>query len=785
MKSFNTRISGGKSTSGWFHFSRFAMLIVLASGLFAGRITGFITDASSGEVLIGANVFIEDTNLGTATDLNGYYVINNIPVGDQSLIVSYLGYAPFSQSVQIAESTLQLNVSLEPAAVQIQEVNVTGEKITRQFTIAPSRVSLSPRELKSLPSIVEPDLFRTIQAMPGVLTPSEFSTGLIIRGGNTDQNLILLDGITVYNPSHLGGVFSNFIIDAVKEADLIKGGFNVEYGGRLSAVLNIISREGNRKEFQAKTSVSLLAAQTTLEGPFYNGAWLVAGRRTYFDKVLKGTPYYIPYYFYDLQGHVFSDITSRDRVSLSFYQGLDDLIFDDLGLSANWGNNTYSLAYRKLISDRLIGNFLAASSNFTTSFNLGGASGIVSENVIDDKTVSANFSFFQSQTINWKFGMQSKALNFTYHDQFNDSTLFAIRESPWETAVYTKLKWVPMVQLVIEPGLRMNYYSNHSRNWYPDTRLGVKWILTTDRFLNFAVGNYHQFIETVQDDYNPTILDSWFAVDSSVEPASAIQYVFGYEEYVGVRWRYQVEGYYKTINNMLTFEDTRATTDGTMSDEKLSDMFIPSDGYAYGLETFIQKTDGPLTGWLAYTWSVSRKYFKDKEYFTNWDRRHALNLIGSWRFRPRWELNGRWAWQSGQAFTPILGYYREDLPGDPTPRFRTIPGSRNSGRYPAFHRLDISLIRRFTFRNFTMELSAQVINAYNRKNIFRYIYNVGSTTNGLDDDGDWVKASDDLNENGFPDPGEPHVDEEDEGIIRREDISIFPLIPSLGIMVEL
>ncbi len=763
----------------------FPLLIVLASVVFAGRITGFVTDAETGEALIGANVYIRGTNWGTATDHNGYYVINDVTAGEQTLLVSYLGYQLYEQTVRLDGESLNINVALEKKLIELMEVTVSGEQLARQKSVEPSKINLKPRDMKALPSIIEPDLFRTIQAMPGVLMSSEFSTGLIIRGGNTDQNLILLDGITVYNPSHLGGVFSNFLIDAVKEAELIKGGYNAEYGGRLSAVLNIISREGNRNRFDAKASVSLLAAQTTVEGPFYKGAWLFSARRTYFDKVLKGTKYYIPYYFYDMQGHAFTDLTPDDRISFSLYTGLDDLVFDDLGLMASWGNKTYSLAYRKVFTDRLLANVLTASSEFSTEFGLGGGSGINSTNLILDRTNSVRFTYFHSRDLTVKFGVQIKNLHFTYQSNFNDSLLFNIDVSPIEGAGFIKVKWEPVARIILEPGFRLNYYNNNTRTLYPDFRFGMKYVLDTDHFLNFALGNYHQFIETVQDDYNPTVLDNWLAVDRSVRPASSQQIVFGYEQYIGSRWHIQIETYAKTIQNMLTYEELRATSDAPVSGEKLSDIFVTGDGYAYGFETFIQKSSGALTGWLAYTWSVARKQYKGKEYFTNWDRRHAFNLIGTWRFRQRWELNGKWTWQSGQAYTPILGYYVENLPSDPTPRFRTIPGARNSGRYPPYHRLDLSLARHFIVKGKKLDLSLQVINAYNRANIFRYVYLIGSTENGLDDDGDWVKEKDDLNHNGLPDAGEPHVDEEDEGIIRREDVSIFPLIPSIGIAIDL
>ena len=204
------------------------------------QVYGFITDSTSGEALIGANVFIRETGQGMATDNNGYYVLSGIAADQAELVVSYVGYQQYYQKLDFASSSSQkLDVSLKPETIELMQVDVTAEEIERLNRIEPSRVNLSPRILKAQPSLAEPDIFRTIQSLPGVLTTSEFSTGLVIRGGNTDQNLILLDGITVYNPSHLGGLFSNFIVDAVKDAELIKGGYNAEYGGRLSAVLDL------------------------------------------------------------------------------------------------------------------------------------------------------------------------------------------------------------------------------------------------------------------------------------------------------------------------------------------------------------------------------------------------------------------------------------------------------------------------------------------------------------------------------------------------------------------
>ena len=559
----------------------------------SGIISGFISDSSSAEALIGANVILQETGQGMATDINGYYIIQDITPGNYVLMVSYVGFKLKKEKLKISDGqSIKLDISLSEDVVELTQIEVTAEQIQRKSNIQPSKINLSPRMMKAAPALAEPDLFRTIQALPGVLTTSEFSTGLVIRGGNTDQNLILLDGVTVYNPSHLGGIFSNFIVDGVKEAELIKGAYNAEYGGRLSAVLNIISREGNQKKFEGKANLSLLSAQATFEGPFYKGAWVFSGRRTYFDKIFQNVPTIPPYYFYDIQSHIYTDLTSKDRLSLSFYNGVDDLLFDTFGLTGRWGNRTVSAQYRRVFSEKLIGNFLYANSLFFTEFGLGGSNGLVSDNQIDDATVAANFSWFKSSESTLKFGAQIKNLGFLYTNSFNDSLQFEINTKPKEFANYMKLKYSASKRLILEPGLRINLYDVYSDSIFPDLRFGMKYLLNDNRYLNFSVGNYHQFIATFQDDYNPNILDQWIAVDNSVSPAKSSQIVLGYEEYIKDLYKIQVEGYYKDIKNLFTFEDTRATTDEAISDSVLSDIVTPSDGYAYGLELFAQKMSG-------------------------------------------------------------------------------------------------------------------------------------------------------------------------------------------------
>ena len=775
----------------------FSFIIISILKAQTSIISGFVSDSSSGESLIGANVFLRETGQGMATDVNGYYIIQDIVPGNYTLMVSYIGFDMYKQKTRLSDDeSKKVNINLVEQVVQLTEIEVTAEKLQRRNNIQPSKINLSPRMMKAAPALAEPDLFRTIQALPGVLTTSEFSTGLVIRGGNTDQNLIMLDGITVYNPSHLGGVFSNFIVDGVKEAELIKGAYNAEYGGRLSAVLNVISREGNKNEFKGKVNLSLLSAQTTLEGPFYKGAWVLSGRRTYFDLVLpKVLPDYInvnipPYYFYDIQSHVFSDITSKDRISLSYYSGIDDLFFDTFGLDGQWGNNTVSGHYRRVFSERLVGNILIANSRFFTEFGLGGDNGLVSYNEIDDKTLSADFSWFKSSNSTLKFGAQLKKLGFEYTNKFQDSTQFQIKTEPLEFAQYIKLKYKSNNLFIIEPGVRLNLYDVYPDSLFPDLRLGLKYIITDNRYLNFSVGNYHQFISTFQDDFNPSILDNWIAADTSVSPGKSMQVVLGYEEYIKNMYKIQVEGYYKDLKNLLTYEEKRSTTDAQVSDESLANIVTPADGYAYGFELFGQKMSGKLSGWVAYTYSVSRKIMNsiyadgEQEYYTNWDRTHAFSVLGNYQFNKKWETNWRFALQSGQAYTPIMGYYVQKFPESPEELFRTIPGTRNSGRYEPYSRLDIGVVYHAKIGKTNVDFFFQIINTLNRSNTFRKIYSLGSPYNGLDDDGDWDKDLHDTNGNGRADPGETNVDESDEGKINERSIGLFPILPTFGFTWE-
>ncbi len=748
----------------------FILYTFISLALSQYNISGFIYDSETGESLPGANIFLKDTQYGTTSDLDGYFIILDIPKGAYNFNIEYVGYESFIDALIINNNLKLERIELNIKSIELEEIAISSSKIERQNEFQTSRIKLNNLQLKRIPQIAEADLFRSLQSLPGVLTQNDFSTGLVIRGGNTDQNLILLDGITVYNPSHVGGVFSNFILDAIKEVDLQKGGFNAEYGGRLSAVLKVTSREGNSKKFNGSTSLSALSAQTLLEGPIYNGAWIVAGRRTYFDELFKGTDFYFPYFFYDLQGHIYQDISTNQRVSLSWYKGEDNLKWDDeFGIEAIWKNNTISLNYRIFHSQQLLSNWMLAKSKFDIFFGLGrnSSNGIVEEDYIDDFTFRNDWTFFYTQNQQFNFGIELKKLDFYYNSDNNGDNIFNLEESPIEGSLYSKYK-INTAKILIEPGLRINYFDATQKNWFLDPRLQLKYFIDEDRYINFSIGQYHQFIATAQDDYNPSVIDAWLAADESIDPGSSQQLTLGFEQYFDNDIFFQVESYYKKLNNMITFVQKGATVNATeeYGDYNALDSLVDiADGYSYGIEFFAQKQTGKVNGWINYTYSVSRKIFNEKEYYANWDRTHVFNLLGNYDLSEKWDLNFKWTYQTGQPYTPIIGYYQESfLPSEN--EYEVIPGGRNSSRYPNYHRLDFGAVRNYKWNGWNIDLFIQIINLYWQKNVFVYNYIFGDSTNGIDDDGDGV------------------IDNANEDIPIRSEAYGFPIIPSIGVKID-
>lgn len=712
-------------------------------------ISGFVADSSNGEFLIGANLYFEDLQTGAFTTREGYYVIHPIPAGEYQLVCNYIGYKPFRQAVSLkAGEKLFLNIALAPQAITGQAVDVIAEATSIDREVKISQVSLSARAIQQAPKLGEADLFRTIQALPGVVAESDFSTGLVVRGGNTDQNLVMLDGITVYNPSHLGGLFSNFLLDAVKDARFVKGGFPAEYGGRMSSVLNVISREGNRKEFAGNAYISMLSSHLSLETPVGNGALLLAGRRTYFDQAVKLFNEEFPYYFYDFQGSFHQDLSPYDRLSISGYFGNDVLDWDKISIDLQWGNRTLAANWRHVFSPQLFSNFMVAGSQFETNVEFGGEEGVDSKNDIIDYTLKGDLTYFFNPQNSLKFGFEAKKLLFEYKSIYDNRTLLGIKQTPVEGAAYLQNDRKVGERWLLNAGLRMSYFSASREKFYLEPRLALKYRIGNKEYLNFATGIFRQFIFTVQDEYNPTISNDWFSIDETVPAGNSLHFIAGYEKELWSTTFLQAEVFYKTLDNMLTYRETRSAVDESLGENILvTDLFVPTDGYSYGGEFFLHKRFGQLSGWIGYSISWSRKQLDAARYYASFDRRHNLNLLLSYELGKNWRFGSRFNYGSGFPYTRALASY-EERDGGVVERRIIYDSQRNRFRYPAYIRWDLGFTKSFRMFKMPSEFDIQVVNALNRDNVFFYQWDF------------------------------------DENPAKRETITMLPIIPTIGLKVN-
>lgn len=704
-------------------FFTYTLLLFVPLGILRAQtatLNGFVIDSTNGESLIGANIVLLNHPLGTTTNDQGYFVLHPVPTGNQKIEVSYLGYHSLRIPLNIrAGANKILSVELSPMALAGEEVVVSAEALENERDIGLSKIELSAQTFKRSPPLLEADLLRTLQALPGVVAQSDFSTGMVVRGGNTDQNLIMLDGITVYNPSHMGGLFSNFLIDAIKDAKFIKGGFPAEYGGRMSSVLNIISRTGNRRKVAGDAGISMLSSKMGLEIPVAKGSLLLAGRRTYFDQVLKLMNKEFPYYFYDFQGSFYQDLSAYDRLTVSGYFGNDVLDWKKLNFDIRWGNRTVSANWRHIFSPRLFSDFMTAFSQFKTKVQIGGDQGVDSKNEVKDVTLKGDLSYFISSVNHLKFGFELKSLKFNYSDNYDNRNLFSLQQKPTEASFYLQNEWKVNSRWIMAPGLRASYFKYGGKTLYFEPRFSAKYRLRKNEYLSLATGLYRQFIFTVQDEYNPTLINSWFATDKTVQPGKSIHFILGYERELWTTTKLQIETYYKTLNNMLVYRERRSAVDESLGGEvKAIELFVPVNGYSYGTEFFLHKQYGRLAGWVGYTLNWARNEIDSDTYFASFDRRHNLDLLMSYDLGRRWRFGLRFNYGSGFPFTRVMATYEERDGG--LVRRRLIYGKRNRFRYPAYHRLDISFAKQFGMLGTRWQFEAQIINLYNRENVFAY-----------------------------------------------------------------
>ena len=627
----------------------------------AATITGYVTEAGTARPLAYANVLLKSTGQGTTTDPQGYYVLNDVTSGAHRLIISYMGYGVADTTVFVDEEVqLRLDRSLRSQSLEMPAVVISAHGNTFDQQIGLSRMNMSPRDLSVVPSLAEADIFRSLQALPGVVSQNDFSSSFIVRGGSPDENLILLDGIEVYNPYHFGGIFSAFNPGALGNANFQTGGFPVAYGGRLSSVLEIQTREGRsgnsllgkswplRKLWNISRidlDVSMLTSRASLEGPLYRGSYFISVRRTYLDQLsdlahtLKDTIPDFPYSFDDIQWKTHTRITPRHSLDIQGYAGQDDLTlqFGEQGARAGnlnfqwiWGNAIVSAHLKSVLHPDLMLETTVASSQYGfeadltrsgldsvssrvinqhfTDYNVDlSRSGVDSSgqgqenhalisNGLRDITLSERLGWEISSACYLQTGLEYKRFRFRSAFDNNGVRMLNNRDSPSLLSFYMQNTWTPGPLLNFRFGGRMYSYPRSDRPWF-DLRGNVSYRLLENTTVTGSIGLYTQFLFTTNEE--GALLrtaDLWHPVPEYLDPQRAVHYIAGISHRPGNRYQLEAEAYYKPYLNLLDLNPAQNIYDKR-------DDYRAGTGLAWGVETLIRRTAGVITGWMSYAYA--------------------------------------------------------------------------------------------------------------------------------------------------------------------------------------
>ena len=677
-----------------------AAWLLLVGAAQAATLSGFVTDADNGETLTRATVVVEGLQLGAVSNNSGYYAVKQVPTGTHVVSASHGGYQTRWDTLRFgADEAVRLNLALVPKLVDIGE----------QVAVEAERIRLRAKPVQQLPALGEADLLRGLQLLPGVQAVADISSGLYVRGGDPAQTAILLDDTPLYNPSHLFGLFSTFNPDAIKEVDLYKGAYPAAYGRTLGAVLDVSNREGNRKRTSGRGGVSLISVRLLTEGPVGQGSWMLAGRRTYLEPVLsairsRGVEIPLNYYFYDFNGSI-NQRRGDDTFAVSTYWGYDDLRIEleddeESFVDLRWGSRALTAHWTRVFSPTLFGRFTAAGSEYESIVALRFLDAPLRiANSIRDLSFKGDVDYFASRDHTLSLGLLATLFEFHFVRSFNERTQLDLRQEPVLLEGYVQDEWRPGPATRVQLGGRGTYFSTGDR-WHFMPRLALSQALSDKIRVKASGGVYRQYLQLITTEAFSGG-DFWVPLDDTVEPGRSYQAVTGVEWTPSPRYQLSVEAYYTDLANLVTV-DTEVPDD---NEDTHSDAVFNSGGtgWARGVEVFLQRRSGALTGWIGYALGWTRRTFPElndgQPFPAKHDRRHDLSFVASYEVGA-WRFGANLAYATGQAFTPVS----------------ETPAQRNSARLQPYHRLDVSASRAFGLWGADSEFYVQVFNVYSRRN---------------------------------------------------------------------
>ncbi len=742
-------------------------------------VSGYIKDASDGEVLIGATVAISSSGKGTTSNVYGFYSLT-LPAGEYQLVYSYIGYQSKAVEVNLNQDQT-LNMELNSGDIALEEVIISGERAEDNVQdVKMSRETLKIEKVKSLPALFgEVDILKTIQLLPGIQSAGEGTTGLFVRGGAADQNLVLLDEATVYNPAHFLGFFSVFNPDAIKNLEIYKGGIPARYGGRLSSILDIQMKEGNNKRLAVSGGIGSISSRLTIEGPLKKdeSSFILSGRRTYADLFLRLSSNENinnnTLYFYDFNAKANYKLNDNNKLFASGYFGRDRFgVADQFGL--DWGNATATVRWNHLFSDRLFLNTSLIYSNFDYGFDIDTDVVNFTWNAnLKEYNLKLDFNFFPNTENTIDFGYQATLHKFEPakiipRGTTNFIPLLLDDKFALEQAVYVGNNQQVSDRVSLEYGLRYSVFQHigpgvvyqyeagkpfsdetvvDTRNYENlqniklyhglEPRFGARYLLTPNSSLKASYNRMRQYLQIASNSTAGLPIDRWIPADRYVKPLIGDQIAAGYFRNLhNNTLETSVEVYYKWMQNVIDFKSGSDILLNNNIETEISE----GKGWAYGAEFLVKKNTGRTTGWVSYTLSRTRRQVADinggRPYNARYDRIHDISVVASYQASPRLMLSGTWVYSTGTAVSYPAGRYQ--LNGQSVAYYD--PLQRNAYRMPDYHRMDLSAVlegKNRKNRKWQGSWSFSIYNVYARKNAFSITFDtVINNDPGYDPDND-------------------------------------------------
>jgi hypothetical protein len=724
------------------------------------NLRGFVYESESAEPVIFTSVILKGTTYGAQTDVNGYFSITKLPAGKYTLMVTMLSHDTLNEDITIRDGEIVTKkVYLKKSSVKLKEFEISAEKKAQLTEVRTSVTKITPQDIKKIPSVGgEPDIAQYLQVLPGVIFTGDQGGQLYIRGGAPVQNKVLLDGMIIYNPFHSIGLFSVFDADYIRNADVYTGGFGAQYGGRISSVMDITTRDGNKKRLSGKVGASTFGSKLLLEGPLKkaneegggSSSFILSYKNSYLEQSSKLLYNYVdtaglPFNFNDFYGKVSLNSANGSKLNLfgfNFgdrvnYQSTSNLKWTSSGVGSNF------VVIPSGSSVLIKGNF--AYSNYGISMS----EGIEPPRTSDIKgfNFGINFTYFTRQN-ELNYGIDILGFK-TKFDFYNFKYKISQEESTSELAGYLKYKII-VGKLILDPSLRIHYYAS-LQEISPEPRIGIKYNLTDNFRLKASAGRYSQNLLAANSDRDvvnlfygflsgPDNLPETFVNRNGVvkEVKSKLQkadhYIAGFELDITRRISLNVEAYDKEFNQLTNLNRNKIfddVADNSAKPDTLKKDYIIESGFARGLDFLLKYDYKKLSIWAVYSIGYVRRWDGQQLYPPHFDRRHNVNLVTSYAFGKglNWEVDARWNYGSGFPFTQTQGFYELlDFQGNLNTDYTTangnvgvLYGKLNDKRLPAYHRFDVSVKRKFAIgENGLLEVNGGITNIYNRQNVFYF-----------------------------------------------------------------